>query len=80
MCSLEGLKEKFRLSSKCRLSNKSLDLVLLSKCQIKWEIVSNYVSFLENLNFNVVLEKLKEMNKHSPFNQSKIKDNNFFNF
>ena len=32
-------------------NNLSLDLTLLSKRQIMWEIVSNFVAFLENLNF-----------------------------
>ena len=27
-------------------------MTTLSRCQIKWEIVSNFVAFLENLNFN----------------------------
>ena len=31
---------------------------LLSKRQRKWEIVSKFVAFLENLNFTVVIRKL----------------------
>ena len=30
----------------------SMDWRLLSKFQIKWKIISNFVAFLENLNFN----------------------------
>ena len=29
-----------------------MDVPLLSRRQIMWEIVSNFVAFLENLNFN----------------------------
>ena len=32
---------------------------LLSKRHIMWEIVSNFVAFLENLNFNSLFEKLQ---------------------
>ena len=49
-------KVKFEHSEKATtiLNNLPLDLKLLNKRQIMWEIVSNFVGFLKNLNFNIL--------------------------
>ena len=46
---------KLRHSEKATNFEKNLQLVLtlLSKCQNKWETFSNFVAFLENLNFTL---------------------------
>ena len=46
---------KLRHSEKTTNFEKNLQLVLmlLSKCQNKWETFSNFVAFLENLNFTL---------------------------
>ena len=48
--------------SEVHFFGSSYEIHTLSKRQIMWEIVSNFVAFLENLNFN----------KHSPTNLQAI--------